>query len=120
MTQKLILAAQMTELLANGVEAARSGDGSRFYPMVKLFTPDANATWLITEIAEDGDTLFGLCDLGHGSPELGYVSLAEITALRGRMRLPVERDRHFQPRGTIAEYAAAARAAGRIVQIGSD
>ncbi len=26
----------------------------------------------------DGDTLYGLCDLGFGEPELGYVSLGEI------------------------------------------
>lgn len=30
-----------------------------------------------------------------GCPELGYVSLAELTTVRGKLGLPVERDRHF-------------------------
>lgn len=84
-------------------------------PVVKLFTPDANATWLFSELAADGDTLYGLCDLGHGSPELGYASLAEISALRGRMGLLVERDRHFRADKTLSIYASEAYAQGRIV-----
>ncbi|MGB3899086.1 MAG: DUF2958 domain-containing protein [Mesorhizobium sp.] len=84
-------------------------------PVVKFFTPDAQATWLFTELAPDGDTLFGLCDVGHGTPELGYASLAEIQALRGPMRLLVERDRHFWADKPLSEYASDARRRGRIV-----
>jgi hypothetical protein len=52
---------------------------------VKLFAPDGNATWLLTEIdPDDGDRAFGLCDLGLGEPELGYVSLAELESVRAR------------------------------------
>jgi len=47
-------------------------------PVIKLF--NGPATWLITEIDEDLDRMFGLCDLGMGEPELGYASLAEIKA----------------------------------------
>ncbi|AWI86976.1 hypothetical protein C0214_00505 [Methylobacterium sp. DM1] len=43
--------------------------------MLKLFNPLGPATWLICELDADGDTLYGLCDLGFGEPELGYVSL---------------------------------------------
>ena len=117
MAQKLILAVQMSELIANGVEASRTGDGSKFEPVVKFFMPDGRGTWLITEIGEDGDTMFGLCDLGVGCPELGYVSLTELKTIRGRFRLPVERDMHFKARGTIAQYAAHARDNDRIVQL---
>lgn len=84
-------------------------------PVVKFFTPDASATWLFTELSPDGDTLFGLCDLGHGSPELGYASLSEIQSVRGPLRLLVERDRHFQADKPLSEYAEDARRAGRIV-----
>lgn len=84
-------------------------------PIVKFFTPDAQATWLFTELAPDGDTLFGLCDLGHGSPELGNASLAEIQAIRGPLRLLVERDRHFRADRPLSEYASEARREGRIV-----
>ncbi|RWC46082.1 MAG: DUF2958 domain-containing protein [Mesorhizobium sp.] len=84
-------------------------------PVVKFFTPDAQATWLFTELASDNDTLFGLCDIGHGTPEVGYASLAEIQSLRGPMRLPVERDRQFRAAKPLSEYAADARRHGRIV-----
>jgi hypothetical protein len=51
-------------------------------PVLKLFTPDAAATWLISEVdPDDPDRLFGLCDLGLGFAELGYVSLAELSEL---------------------------------------
>ena len=34
-------------------------------PVVKLFTPDRAATWLLSEIyPRDTDIAFGLCDLG--------------------------------------------------------
>ncbi len=84
--------------------------------MVKLFTPDAGATWLLTEIdPEDGDRAFGLCDLGLGFPELGYVSLAELTIVRGPLQLAIERDLHFLSDKPISVYAREARMAGRIV-----
>jgi len=84
--------------------------------VVKLFTPDAGATWLLTEIdPDDADHAFGLCDLGQGFPELGYVSLAELRAVRGRLGLPVERDLHFKADKVISAYAHEARLAGRIM-----
>lgn len=84
-------------------------------PVVKLFTPDANATWLFSELDRDGDTLFGLCDVGHGTPEIGYASLAEISALRGRFGLLVERDRRFRPSRTLSQYADEADLRGSIL-----
>jgi hypothetical protein len=67
------------------------------YPVVKLFTPDANATWLLVELdPEDPDLAYGLCDPGLGEPELGYVRLSELESLRGVLRLPVEQDREFE------------------------
>ncbi|MEZ5819249.1 MAG: DUF2958 domain-containing protein [Xanthobacteraceae bacterium] len=85
-------------------------------PIVKLFTPDGAATWLISEAdPDDADRLFGLCDLGLGFPELGYVSLAELSSVRGRLGLPVERDRHFVADKPLSVYAEEARKQGRIV-----
>lgn len=111
----MIPAALRERLLANGRETA-SGRTRDFYPVVKLFTPDANATWLLSEIDPDEpDHAFGLCDLGHSSPELGYVSLSELAAVRGRFGLPVQIDRHFLARRSISEYAQDARVLGRIV-----
>lgn len=84
-------------------------------PVCKLFTPDAAATWLLTECDPDEpDRLFGLIDLGLGEPELGFVSLAEILEVRGSLGLPVERDNGFAADKPLSEYVTAARSAGRI------
>lgn len=112
---KLITDEQRAQLLANG---RRSLEHEYFdpAPVVKLFTPDAGATWLLTEIdPDDHDHAFGLCDLGLGYPELGWVSLAEIATVRGRLGLPVERDLHFEAQKRLSTYAREARLAGRIV-----
>ena len=48
--------------------------------MVKFLNPLGVGTRLATEFDEDGDTLFGLADLGE--PELGSFSLSEVESLR--------------------------------------
>ena len=84
-------------------------------PVLKLFTPDANATWLISECdPDDPDRLFGLCDLGLGFPELGWVSWTELKSVRGRLGLPIERDIAFVGEQPLSVYAEAARKLGRI------
>lgn len=94
---------------------AQSKNKTRNKPVLKVFNPCGAATWLFSELADDGDTLFGLCDLGMGSPELGYASLTELQSVHNQFRLPLERDRWFAPNKTLAEYAEEARAKGRIV-----
>lgn len=108
---------QMAQLLANWVMNDRADESSLdFRPAVRLYTPDARAVWLLTELnPADGDTLYGLCDLGLGQPELGYASLSELQSVRGPWGLPVERDRQFQADRTLSQYAELARQAGRIV-----
>ena len=92
---KLLTEAQRRELTANG-ERSAAGEEIDPRPVVKLFTPDAGATWLLSELdPEDPDRAFGLCDLGLGCPEIGYVSLTELATVRGRLGLPVERDLSF-------------------------
>jgi Protein of unknown function (DUF2958) len=55
-------------------------------------------------LPEDLETAFGLCDLGFGSPELGNVSLVELSALRGKLGLPIERDRWFKATKSCGDY----------------
>ena len=82
-------------------------------PVVKYFHPVGSATWLISEF--DGkDLMFGLCDLGMGSPELGYVSLAELRSIHGPLGLGIERDLHWSANETLSKYAEAARQKGHI------
>lgn len=66
---KLFIQYDYGKLLQNGKPENRDKDHK---PVVKLFTPDANCTWLISEI-HHLDTAFGLCDLGMGFAELGCV-----------------------------------------------
>ncbi len=111
---KLLTNAQIAELLANAAVAARGEDHDP-KPVVKLFTPVSNATWLLTELDPlDPDLAFGLCDLGLGCPELGYVRISELESVRGRLGPLVERDLHFTADRTLSEYAAAARRFGAI------
>jgi hypothetical protein len=108
---KLITDEQRIRLFANAL-----ADECDHQPVVKLFCPDGAATWLISEVDPDNpDSLFGLCDLGFGHPELGYVSLAEIMEVRGPLGLPVERDLHFVADKPLSIYADEARVNGRII-----
>ncbi len=115
----LITSAQRQQLLANGRAAQQARIEERDvdpHPIVKLFTPDANCTWLLTELdSTDSDRAFGLCDLGLGCPELGYVSLQEITDARGTLGLHVKRDIHFDADKPLSAYATEAREHGRII-----
>lgn len=116
---KLLTQSIRERLLQNGrirQEYSNRGDAEPdFLPVVKLFTPDAACTWLLTEAdPDDPDVCFGLCDLGMGFPELGSVSIAELESVRGKLGLPVERDLHFCPTKTISAYAEEARREGGI------
>jgi hypothetical protein len=103
----LITSAQRQKLLENGRAQRAALDQKTgaidFEPVVKIFSPDGNATWLLTELDPNGEHLaFGLCDLGLDESELGYVSLHELAAVRGPLGLPLERDLYFTPTRTIA------------------
>jgi hypothetical protein len=112
---ELITPTQRAAMLENG-RRLRDDDQHDPYPVVKLFTPDADATWLLAALdPDDHDHAFGLCDLGVGFPELGPVSLAEIAAVRGKLGLPVERDLYFRAMKPLSAYAASARGAGAII-----
>lgn len=63
-------------------------------PTVKFFNPMGSQTWEIYEGSPEGDDwrLFGMCDLGFGSPELGYVMLSELESIQLPMGMGIERD----------------------------
>ncbi|WP_280811693.1 DUF2958 domain-containing protein [Variovorax boronicumulans] len=114
MSFPFITDAQFELLLANGAQSRRQADFDPV-PVVKLFTPDAGATWLLSEIdPEDHGIAFGLCDPGLGFPELGCVSLAELAEVRGMLGLPIAQDSHFRTGKRLSAFAKEARMAGRI------
>lgn len=114
MPQEYITKEKREIMLAYGKQSARGEDIDPL-PVVKLFTPDAGATWLLTELdPDDEDIAFGLCDLGLGYPELGSVRLSEIASVHGKLGLPVERDLYFTADKPLSAYADEARLLGRI------
>jgi hypothetical protein len=84
-------------------------------PVLKLFNPVGAATWLATELDADGDTLFGLADLGFGCPELGYFSLSELASVRLPYGLAIERDTGFAPLARLSVWTDWARRSGSIL-----
>jgi len=103
---------------------SQDGKGKEAKVVVKFFTPTSSFTWFVTEASavtpegeylplkeaegkEVEDTiLFGfvtssLCPEG----EFGYISLNELTTVKGPLGLGVERDLHFRPR-TVRECVA--------------
>jgi hypothetical protein len=111
---KLLTKSQESQLLKNGSPEHREKDHA---PVVKLFTPWTGCTWLLTELdPEEPRRAFGLCDLGMGYPELGYVDLDEIESVKGPFGLTIERDIHFEGTFPISVYAEAARYKGQITE----
>jgi hypothetical protein len=94
-------------LLANGRDR-----GTDHVPVVKFFNPLGEGVWLATELDADGDTLFGLADLGY--PELGSFSLDELTSIVLPFGMGIERDILFIGHFPISVWAEAAREAGSI------
>lgn len=96
-----------TRLLENG----QSPDQDQV-PVVKFFNPFGTGTWLATQMESDGDTLFGLADLGF--PELGSFSLSEIEALRLPFGMGIERDLLFRTDLPLSVWSKAAWDSGSI------
>jgi hypothetical protein len=98
-------------LLANGAMATETDH----VPVIKLFSPCGPATWLAIELDADGDTLFGLADLGFGCPELGSFSFTEIASVRLPFGLRIERDLSFASDQPLSVWAETAHRLGSLI-----
>jgi len=108
------------KLITKEIEAKLAKNTGNFLvdkPYLKLFSPVGSATWLITEYNKETDELFGLCDLGHGFPEIGFVSLKELQSIKLPFELSIERDRYWEPDKTLSEYNMEAKEAGSILGV---
>lgn len=88
------------ELNANWANNLECEGAMDFKPVVKYFMPFGAGKWLITEMDDDEERMFGLCDLGFGTPEMGYVMLNDLESLKPNL----ERDYYFKPNKTLLEY----------------
>ena len=113
-TEPLVTDEQRAQLLENG--RARAADAQvDLWPVVRLFTPDAHATWLLAALdPADGDTAWGLCDVGIGMPELSTIKLSDLATIVGPQQMPVRRDLHFHAVRPMSEYLRLAQANGSI------
>ncbi|MBN9407306.1 MAG: DUF2958 domain-containing protein [Burkholderiales bacterium] len=112
---RLITEDERRQLLAHS-HARSAGQAIDPLPVVRLFTPDAHATWLLAALdPADGDTAQGLIDLGISMPELGTVKLSDLAAIVGPRQQPVMRDRYFQAVRPLSEYLRLAQENGSVV-----
>ena len=115
MPQPLTTAPERAQLLANG-EARAAGRAIDPVPVVRLFTPDAHVTWLLAALdPADGDTAWGLIDLGIGMPAQGTVKLSELAGIVGPRQQPVMRDRYFRAVRPLSEYLRLAQENGSVL-----
>ncbi|EPG5446647.1 DUF2958 domain-containing protein [Pseudomonas aeruginosa] len=114
MTLPLVTADERARLLAHGAALA-AGQQLDPLPVVRLFTPDAHATWLLVSLDPvDGDTAYALVDLGIGLPSLGTVKLSDLAGIVGPRNFPVRRDRYFRAVRLLSEYVRLAQETGAI------
>lgn len=87
------------EVIKNTPRIGATAESNDCMVTAKFFYPAGAATWYITEIDEAGEEAFGFTTLGDPqNAELGYISIPELQAFRGRFGLGIERDRSFRPR----------------------
>ena len=111
----LITEDERARLLAHG-QARAAGQPTDPLPVVRLFTPDAHATWLLVSLdPADGDTAFGIMDVGIGMPELGEIRLSDLASIVGPNKQPILRDRYFKAVRPLSEYLRLAQENGAIV-----
>ena len=115
MKAPLVTEAQRAALLENGRRAA-AGELHAPLPVVRLFTPDAHAIWLLASLdPADGDTAWGVMDVGIGMPELGEIRLSDLASIVGPNKQPILRDRYFKAVRPLSEYLRLAQENGAIV-----
>lgn len=86
------------------------------FPVVKLFLPDENATWLLTRIdPEDTTKAYGLSDWGDGHPETGTINLNILADIEGRYGFEVRKDAQFEGRFPLSAYDRVAQEQGGII-----
>lgn len=101
------------QLLKNG---DKLNTGNDHVPLVQLYLPRTKCTWLLTEIDPvQTNRAFGLCDLGVGSPELGYLDFDEyrVSGQPSHTSL-LFRDMRFFGNYPISVYEAVAKQFGYI------
>lgn len=111
--KKLLTKEQLVKLKSNGSYENQDRDHT---PVVMLTIPYTDCIWLISEIMPENENVgFGLCDIGQGTPELGYVDLKDLADNQMYIGMPVYNNPLFNGKYPMSAYADAAREACVIV-----
>ena len=111
--ENLLGATRLAALRENSKHCHKQGHDPQ--PVAHLYLPGSNHQWLLTDLHTHDDVAFGLCDLGAGFPELGYVDLREVLAATASVNAELRCNLAFRPVAPLSEYAEQARRAQRIV-----
>ena len=111
--ENLLGATRLAALRENSKHCHQQGHDPQ--PVAHLYLPGSNHQWLLTELHTHDDVAFGLCDLGAGFPELGYVDLREVLAAAWSVDVEPRCNLAFRPVAPLSVYAEQARRAQRIV-----
>lgn len=106
----------VAEELFENFRKSRSATDFDPVPPLKIFSPWAPMTWLVSEIDPQHPTTgYGLADLGMGEPEFGLLDLRALSEVQGPAGQSLQIDKYWQPDHTISEYTKQATKAGRII-----
>lgn len=114
---KLFTDEQYRQLLENGKPENRDKDHP---PVAHLYFNWHPAEWLISEIdPENPGIAFGLCDLGMGFPEMGYIDLQELKSLKvgpEPFALPIANNTLFEGKYPLTVYWKASKVHSKITR----
>ena len=116
MIKSLFTTEQIEIMFANSRQTKIDHIGNHF-PVVSLRILGTDMHWLLSELNPDFPNIaFGLCDLGLGFPEIGYVDLDELEqAMLRRKGCIFVTDPKFKATKSLLDYASDARDVGFIV-----
>jgi hypothetical protein len=113
---KIIRAEDIAKLEANWTEQLpRKGRNEIDYePVVLLRIKFTTIAWLLTEKEPGGSMCFGLCDMGQGYPEIGYLDLEDLASTPLPPGHQLQQETDFIADKPLSKYASAARSHGAI------
>lgn len=95
-----------------------SETGKDHFPVVKLFRPNSDDIWLLSELNPNNNLKFwGLSGHGLWSLFLGYMDYREFISRKDTPQNRVMRDPYFSPKYPLSVYASAAFAVGFVTEL---
>lgn len=95
-----------------------SETGKDHFPVVKLFRPNSNDIWLLSELNPNNSLQFwGLSGQGLWSLTVGTTDYRDLISGKNNAKERIVRDHYFSPRYPISVYISAAFAVGFVTEL---